>query len=185
MDIYAVLSYQWELIIPKIQSLVERQVCITRVFFTVIPEAPHLYPEPIDDILFVCIMFLKFKLESSSLKTFDYLYDGYRRFYDANKMSYIAVQEHMRRTILGVGEKLMEKVREICQESPPLSSLARTLNCKSNIDAINYVCKWCIQIIKLISHTTSIDLSTNQVHIYSLGVDANGRPSRSQARKSE
>jgi hypothetical protein len=142
MDIYAVLSSQWELIIPEIQSLIEKQICMTRVFFIVIPEVPHLYPASIEQTLFVCIALLKFKLEETSIKKFKYIYDSfYRPLYNATQLPNTAIDQHIWVMALGGGLKLWEKVLEMCGKSLPLSSLTRTLNNESNIDTINYVCK--------------------------------------------
>ena len=184
-DICTTLSYQWELIVPEILSLIEEELCIAQVFFIVIPEVPHLYPDPIEDVLLIIIVLMKLKLEAISIKKFKFIYDHGAEFYYSGDVPYKTIDYHVRRTALGVGVRLAEKLQVIYQTLPPLSSLPPTLSSKSNIDTINYVCKWFIQIFKLISHTMSIDLSTTQVHIQSLGVDANGRPSRLRAQKSE
>ena len=141
MDIYAVLSLQWEPIIPEIQSLIETQVCINRVFFTVIPEAPHLYPDPIEATLSISIMLLKFKLEAISIKKFEYTYDDYRHFHSTSHKPYTAVKGHVMNITEGIRRKLRGEMDARYQKLPLLSSLVPTLNSKINIDTINYVCK--------------------------------------------
>ncbi|GAN03878.1 hypothetical protein MAM1_0050c03334 [Mucor ambiguus] len=149
MDIYEALSSQWELIMPEIQAAIEKEQCLTGVFFIVIPEDSHLYPGPIENTLFICIVLIKFKLEATSIKKFRYLYDNYRRLCGTDQEPYESIYDHMWSTNAGVAIKLGEKMRMICQESLPLSGLPRLLNDKSNIDTINYVCKWNIHYLGL------------------------------------
>jgi hypothetical protein len=141
MDIYAALSSQWELIMLEIQAAIEKEQCLAGVFFIVIPEDSHLYPDPIEDTLFICIVLMKFKLEATSIKKFRYLYDVYRRLCGTDQKPYDSNHEHMWNTKAGVAMNLGKKMQELYQDSLALSGLPRLLNDKSNIDTINYVCK--------------------------------------------
>ncbi|CAO3647936.1 unnamed protein product [Mucor fragilis] len=141
-DIYAaVFSQRGEVILSDIRSLIEKEVCITRIFFIVVPEVPYLYPDFIEDILFVSIVLMKLQLEASSIKKFKYIYDRIRRIHSGTTLPYKPIDEYLMRMVAGASLKLGERLRKQCQESLPLSSLAHTVNDTSNIDTINYVCK--------------------------------------------
>ncbi|KAL9554373.1 hypothetical protein MBANPS3_002849 [Mucor bainieri] len=167
-EIYQALSSQLDPIIPEIQSLIEKEICITRVFFIVIPEIQELYPYPIENALFISIVLVKFQLEASSIKKYKYIYDKAKRYHEDITLPYTAMDEHLKRTVAGVCLKLTENVRAICQESHPLSSLAHTLDDTSRIDTINYVY-----------------LFTNQVFTQRVSVNENGTLERLSAQKSD
>ncbi|KAL9554372.1 hypothetical protein MBANPS3_002848 [Mucor bainieri] len=165
-EIYQALCSQLDPIIPEILSIIEKEICITRVFFIVIPEIQELYPDPIEDVLFIIIMLVKFKLEASSIKKYKYIYNQAKRFHET--VPYTATHEHLNKIVTGICLKLTEYKQDICQESRPLSSLAHTLDDTSRIDTINYVY-----------------LFTNQVFTQRVSVNENGTLERLSAQKSD
>ncbi|KAL9542560.1 hypothetical protein PS6_009738 [Mucor atramentarius] len=123
----------------RMQSFIATEVCITRVYFIVVPEVPHLYSDLIEGVLLNSIILMKFKLEASNIKRLRYIYDVVKRFLATIPLLYKPINGYLKRTVAGGSLKLMEKLRAICQDSVPLSNLVHHLSDLSNIDKVNCV----------------------------------------------